>query len=316
MTTASSTVAERAEPSPLRWVLAGVLAALLVLLVAASLAGAWTRAVLLDTDRYVATVAPLVDDPAVQDGLTEQLTGQVVSTVEAEIEELPAFVQGPLLALTNRLEGLVEDAVGSIVRSEEFAQAWEAANRSAHEQVVGALTGTSTTVSITEGQVSIRAQAFADVAQESLEAAGFGQVAALIPAVQGSVVVLRSDALPVVQATLRVLDVVGAWLWLPTLLLAAAVVLLAPRRLLGGVLAAGSVALGAVLLLAAVAAVGRLYAQSPTPLPDEAKEAIYTQVTSLLTGSTLAVLGAATLVLVVLGVVTLVRRTGPPAPSL
>lgn len=296
-----------------RWLAAVLLAVLLAGLSAASVAGAWARTVLFDTDRYVATVAPLVDEPAIQQALSEQLADQVVGAVQAEIDQLPLLLQQPLRALSDQLEPLVEDVASTLVASEEFAEAWEGANRSAHAQLVASLTGDSTAVQVREDQVSIRAQAFADVAQAALAEAGFDRVAALIPPVQGSFVVLQSDALPAVQAALDLLDRAGSWLWLVAAAVALAVVLVAPRRLAGAAAATGAVAAGAGLLALGLMVLRQGYLQSTSALSTQAKAAVFDQVSALLWTSTVTVLAASAALALALGIAAVVisRYAGP-----
>ena len=43
--------------------------------------------------------------------------------------------------IANGVQGWVHDQVGRFVASEQFAQAWAEANRTAHAQLVAALTG-------------------------------------------------------------------------------------------------------------------------------------------------------------------------------
>jgi hypothetical protein len=298
-----------------RWLLAWVLAALLVVVTAVAVAGAWAHSVLFDTDRYVATVAPLSDDPAIQDALTEQLTAQAVTTIEAEIEQLPAFVQGPLLTLAGRLEDVIAGALGDIVRSDQFGDAWVAANRAAHPQLVAALTGESPAVELAGNLVSVQAQALADVAEAGLEAAGLAALAELVPAVEGSFVVLATDTLPLVQAVLRMLEAVGAWLWLIAVVLAGGVVAAAPRRLRGAVLAAGSVATGAAVLALGLGVVRTLYLESTGVLPVDAKAALFDRLVSQLWPAALIVLAVGVTAAVVLGLVEIgrARRAGAAA---
>src|SRR5262245_776523 len=42
-----------------------------------SVAAVWTRNQVTNTDRYVATVTPLANDPAIQNAITDQITAQV-----------------------------------------------------------------------------------------------------------------------------------------------------------------------------------------------------------------------------------------------
>jgi hypothetical protein len=282
-----------------RWLLAGVLAVCLAWSTAMSLAGSWVRALVYDTDVWVSTVGPLVEQPAVQAALTQQITGQLTDQVQQQLDQLPAFAQNLLAGPVDRLEQVVESTVTDVVSSDQFAAAWVGANEAAHEQVVGSLTGRSGALDIADGVVSIDNQVFVEAGRQGLDQAGFGVVAQSLPDVSGSFVLLQSDSLAVLQAGLRVLDAVGGWFWLVAAALAVGVVLAAPSRRRGVVVAAAAVAAGAVVLALGLALLRAAYLGSTAVLPDEAKDAIFSRFTAPLWSSTLLVLAVASAVAVV-----------------
>jgi hypothetical protein len=136
-----------------------ILVVLTVLVFAAGVAGAWARRTVLDTDRYVATVAPLAADPAVEEYLARTLTDQVFQAldVQGRLESVLAdradrlvFLAGPI---TSSVEGFVQDQVQKVLASDQFARVWEELNRFAHEQALKVLEGDTTVVSVVEGRV-------------------------------------------------------------------------------------------------------------------------------------------------------------------
>jgi len=277
-----------------RWIITVLLAVLLVVLTPMAVAGSWARSVVFDTDRYVATVGPMVQDPAIQAALTEQISVQVIDELDVEslledaIDTLQLDGSGlPLEALvgpaTSGLESLIRTAVGRVVASDAFAAAWEGANRIAHDQIVGALTGQSEFVEVSDTQVSIQAEAFVDVIRQGLEDAGLDSVAGLIPDTDATFVLFESDALPQVQQAMNLLDAVGTWLWVVLIVLAVATVFAAPRRGTGVMVSAGSVVIG-TLLLAGLLALARssLVGQADTETAVEAQAALFDQLVSLL----------------------------------
>jgi hypothetical protein len=277
-----------------------VLAVLLAAATVLALAGAWARELLYDTDAYVAAVGPLVEDPAVQEAIADQITAQVTQTVDDRLDELPDVVQQALTGPADRLTEFVSDTVTQVVASEEFADAWVAANRTAHEQMAGSLTGQNEVVSVERGQVAIEAEVFVQAGKDGLDAAGLGVVADLLPSVDGRFVVLQSDALGLVQAAARLLDAVGAWMWLVAVGLAVAVVLLAPRPHEGVMVAGAAVLVGVALLAGLVLAARRAYLASTGLLPEQAKQVIYDRLTTPLRADLLLVgAGAAAAVLLV-----------------
>ncbi|HEU4355142.1 MAG TPA: hypothetical protein VFT27_06090 [Actinomycetota bacterium] len=157
---------ERLEDRParqgrLRRIFAVVLIVLTVIVFAAGVAGAWARRTVLDTDRYVATVGPLAEDPAIQEYLARTITNQVFQALDvqgrleavlAERADRLVFLAGPI---TDSVEGFVQDQVNKVVASEQFARLWTEVNRLAQEQAVRLLEGDTGVVSIEEGKATL-----------------------------------------------------------------------------------------------------------------------------------------------------------------
>ena len=140
-------------------ILSSVLVVLSVLMFAAAVPGVWAKRGLLDTDRYVGAVAPLADDPAVQEYVARTVTIQVfqaldvearLSTVLAERDDRLAFLAGPI---TEAVQGFVQEKVQGLVSSPEFATLWAEVNRFAHAQVVAVLEGEGETLQVQGDQV-------------------------------------------------------------------------------------------------------------------------------------------------------------------
>jgi hypothetical protein len=155
---------EKLEARPARrrrvaTVFSAIFLVLTILLFAVAVPGTWARRTLLDTDRYVATVAPLVQDPAVQEYLARTVTEQIFTVLQVQSklaaslqERSPrlAFLAGPI---ANGVQGFVEDRMQQVFASEAFATAWEEANRFAHAQLIAALEGGGETVQVQQGAV-------------------------------------------------------------------------------------------------------------------------------------------------------------------
>lgn len=146
-----------------RWrsVVTIVLVVLAVLSLAVATPAAWGRRTLTDTDRYVATVAPLASDPAIQEALAREITLAVFDALAVEdriaalIDDLAprlVFISGPI---TQGLEGFVQDQVQKIVESDLFQEYWVKANRFVHEQAMAALRGEGDTISTADGAVTL-----------------------------------------------------------------------------------------------------------------------------------------------------------------
>jgi hypothetical protein len=139
-----------------------VLAALLVVVAAfalvTSVVGLWGARTVLDDDRWVATVAPLPQDPQVAAAVAEYGTTQVFQVLDVEQrlrEVLPpqaGFVVGPLTA---QLRDQVRKTVVTVLGSDRFQTVWVELNQQAHERAMAILNGTSTVITAGQDRVNI-----------------------------------------------------------------------------------------------------------------------------------------------------------------
>lgn len=247
----SESVAGPPQPPPRkrrarRWgraTLAILLIAVSCLLAPLSVVSVWARSEVTDTDRYVDTVAPLAHDPAIQQAITTNLTNLVFQYVDvrgitttaltalAQRDVVPPAVAAQLPALaapiTSGVRSFTEDRVAQVVTSDQFAQAWEQANRAAHQQLVQALTGEGGAVSVKDNAVQVDLAAFLAVVKQRLIASGF-TLAERIPPVNATFTVFESADVGKVQRAFNLLDTLGFWLPLILLTLAGLGIYLAP----------------------------------------------------------------------------------------
>ena len=143
----------------LRRIFTPILVALSIVVFTVTVPAAWGARTVLNTDRYVATVAPLADDPAVQASIASRVTDQVFLALDVEgtlsdalagLGERATVLAAPL---TTAIRGFVQDQVLKVVQSDAFRTFWVEANRFVHEQVLAILEGESDTVSVVEGKV-------------------------------------------------------------------------------------------------------------------------------------------------------------------
>ncbi|WP_425245975.1 hypothetical protein [Streptomyces sp. NEAU-NA10] len=228
----------RALGSVLLIILASVLALLAVVAV-------WANSIIRDTDRYVATVAPLASDPDVQEAVTNRVTDVVLQQIDVDalvaelskaasqegvpprVASLIGDLSGPI---TSGLKELVSTTVMRVVSSSAFEKAWTNANRRAHNAVDKALTGTSdSVVTLKNDQVAIDVGPIVAQVKDRLVDAGFG-AAAKIPEVHTDFVVIEGKDVGEIKSYLRVLQIIGNWLPIVAVLIAAAGVFLASHR--------------------------------------------------------------------------------------
>src|SRR5262245_5983143 len=130
----------------LRWTAAVALLVIAAVLGAASVVAGFVRGQLLNTDRYVETVAPLVRDPAVQDAIAARLTDVIVTQLNLtrltqqladalEQRGAPTQLDGLVGPAVNGLTSFIHDQVRTVVASDQFADVWNTANRVAHSEI-------------------------------------------------------------------------------------------------------------------------------------------------------------------------------------
>ncbi|MFE4549337.1 hypothetical protein [Streptomyces sp. NPDC056785] len=248
-----------------------LLASLLALL---AVVAVWADSIVRDTDRYVATVGPLARDSAVQKAVTDRVTEVVLDQIDVEklVKDLEraatekgaptgaAKLLGGLTGpITSGLKSLVGDTVERVVASKAFDTVWVDANRRAHAALDKALTGESGgAVSVENGRVAIDVAPLVKEVKDRLVAAGL-QPAALIPAVHTDFVVFASKDIARVRTYLRVLEIVGGWLPVVAVLIAALGVYLAVNRRRALIGAAVGVFLAMVVLGVALTVLRAIY---------------------------------------------------------
>jgi hypothetical protein len=271
---------------------AAVLLVVTLLLAPLAVVAAWVQETVTDTDRYVETVAPLASDPAVQKVVIDRLTNEVVRNVDVKavtdaltkvladngapprVVEGAAALDGPLRSVVRTV---VERNVTRVITSEVFHQVWEGSNRRAHAAVVhmltgeqkGALRATGDTIQLDLGTV-------VDEVRERLVDAGFDKASA-IPDTDRTVTLFHTDELGKAQDAMRLLDILGTWLPVITVALAALAVWTAPGHRVMLLITALGIGLMMGVLLVALAVVRRVYldAVPPEALPPDAAAAIF-----------------------------------------
>ncbi|MFD8738186.1 hypothetical protein ACFV06_25190 [Streptomyces sp. NPDC059618] len=250
--------APRREHHRVRSSFAVVLVLLAALLTPLSAVAAWSSDLIGNTDRYVSTMQPLASDPDVQNAVANRVTDAVMQHVDVQTllesvapADRPRLTKalGPLSGpITSGLTDFVHTVALKFVSSKAFATLWTELNRKAHAAVDKALTGKGGgAVKLTNDAVVIDLAPVIDQVKTSLVDRGLG-VAAKIPQVHTDFTVMTSDSIGKAKKLYRLLELVGFWLPVLTLLLAAGGVLLAVRRRRALVTAALLVAAGAAVL--------------------------------------------------------------------
>ncbi len=185
-----------------------------------SVVAVWTANQVSSTDRYVANVAPLMGEPAIQRALTDKITIEISSRLNVKAlasdagtalsqrgltraGELLITFSGPLASAVN---GFVHDQVAKIVASPQVAQLWVQVNRTVHAQLVKALSGQGAgAVSVSNGQVVMDLAPFIDIVKSRLSARGLTLVNQ-IPEVHPTLALFSAKYLVKAQTGYRLLN--------------------------------------------------------------------------------------------------------------
>ncbi|WIM98402.1 hypothetical protein ACTOB_002002 [Actinoplanes oblitus] len=149
---------QRTGRHPIRGTIAATLVAIAAFCLVTSVVGLWAARTTLNTDRYVATVAPLPQDPAVSTAVAEYATTQLFEVVDVDARlraVLPpqaGFVVGPL---TGQLREQVDKIVTNVLRSDRFQPIWMELNRRVHQRVMAVLNGTSDVLTASSDRIQI-----------------------------------------------------------------------------------------------------------------------------------------------------------------
>jgi len=275
-----------------RPVVVTVIIALIAVLTPLGVVARWAHNEVADTDRYVASVAPLASDPAIQAAVTDRITNEIVSRLEVKAvtdqavqaladRGLPPTAAASLSALSGPLssaiEGFIHDQVANLVASDAFQTAWEEANRQAHTQMVALLTGKDTDlVDISNNAVSINLATVIEAVKQQLIDRGF-TLAERIPTVDAQFTIFQSADITKAQNIFRLLSAVNTLLPILILVLLAAAMALARNRRRTLIAAMLAVAASMLLLGVALNAFRMVYldAISTDQMPIDAAAAVY-----------------------------------------
>jgi hypothetical protein len=256
-----------------------VLLVLGAILVPLSAVAIWTKREVVDTDRYVATMAPLAHNEAVQEGVANALTLAFTSNVDVvrqTRQALPPRAQFLAPPIAKGVGDFVHGRALAIAQSNAFAQLWSGVNRRAHARAVKLLTGEGgDTVKVQNDALVLDLGAVADRVNQQLDARGvnvFDNSSA--QAGDKTIVLFQSSALATARGAVRALEKLAVVL--PILMLAALIggALLFPDRRRGTLWAGAALAAGAVLLLVALVIVRSIYIGA-VPIKHDVAAAVY-----------------------------------------
>jgi hypothetical protein len=134
-----------------------------------SVLSVWTANQVSNTDRYVANVSPLISQPSVKAALTDKISRAVDAQINVQgltksaaaqltsrgLTRLGALVSTFSGSIASGVEGMIHTIVGKIINRPFVARLWVNGNRFAHTQLVKALSGKASSLSVSNGKVVI-----------------------------------------------------------------------------------------------------------------------------------------------------------------
>ena len=187
-----------------------------------SVVAVWTANQVSDTSRYVANVAPLIKDPAIQDALTNKLTSEIVTKIDvkrltdqaaAELSQkgltrVGSLLQGVSGSLASGVQGFVHSGIHKSITGPRMANAWVQVNRVASQQLVAVLSGRggkNGALGVSNGQVTLDLAPLEAVAKQDLVARGL-TIAGKIPIVHATFALFPSKNLAKAQKAYRLIN--------------------------------------------------------------------------------------------------------------
>ena len=311
--TVTDTVPLATRRSRGRWrsVVAVLLIATATILSPVAVVAGWTRLQLTSEQAFLDTFGPLASDPRVQQYVSDRVVAEINNAVDVnaiaddlftgiESLDLPPRAKSAIQLLqepaVQGVNSLIQSTVDRFVQSDAFEAVWRQALTSAHSslQVIAGdtLQDPNRALTIDEsGQISIQLAPIIAAVKQRLVARGL-TLAERIPAVDKSIVIAQTDAVPKIKAAYAAATFVGTWLPILVLGLFAAGVLTARGR--RRTLIAATLCLAGVMALGlAGVAVGHLVfvnTLAPGTLSPGAADAIYGQALIFAQGTLVALL--------------------------
>ena len=183
------------------------LVALASLLAYIAILAIWANRQVLNTENWTRASSEMLESPVVRARVAGFLVDELYKEVDvaAEIREaLPPRAQPLAGPAAGALRNLAERSANEILARPRAQQAWENANRSAHELLVQVLEGGGPILATTGGVVVLDLK---ELLTELEQRTGVGgRVAARLPADAAQIEVLRSDQLGLAQDAFKALD--------------------------------------------------------------------------------------------------------------
>lgn len=188
----------------------------------------------LDTDNFVATVAPLIKEDAVATAVSDRVSQAFLDGMhvgERLTDQLPDQLDFIATPLINATENFVRRLTQDIITSDNFFARWENVLRTAHSAAVGILRGDRAVEISSQGVVSLDVGELQTNVRDRLTQSGFGFLARLpIPQSSRTIALFQSSQLGALKGGIHLLDILYWLLPLLAFIFFAATILVAKDR--------------------------------------------------------------------------------------
>lgn len=99
----------------------------------------WTGRTLTETDRYTEVVAPLIEEPVIQQAIAQKATDSLFEQVDVEAvlqTNLPSRIQFLAPTLSDQIQNFTNQQALKLVSSDEFKTVWVNFNTQMHQRVI------------------------------------------------------------------------------------------------------------------------------------------------------------------------------------
>ncbi|MGW6057604.1 hypothetical protein [Streptomyces sp. NPDC055189] len=141
-----------------RRVVAAVLIALVAVLATTSIVGVWGARTTLNTDRWIATVGPLPEDPDVNAAVSTYLAREIFDQLDVEqrlSDALPPRASFLAAPVTGAVHDYLRDSISKLIDNERFQELWRATNRRAHARIIEVLEKRNENVKVSGDTVTL-----------------------------------------------------------------------------------------------------------------------------------------------------------------
>ncbi|MFC8126268.1 hypothetical protein [Streptomyces sp. NPDC057302] len=162
----------RARLLSVRRIVAAVLIALVAVLATTSIVGVWGARTTLNTDRWIATVGPLPEDPDVNAAVSTYLAREIFDQLDVEqrlSDTLPPRASFLAAPVTTAVHDYLRNSISKLIADDRFRALWRETNRRAHARIVEVLEERNENVRVSGDTVTLNLLPMVNNVLRSLE---------------------------------------------------------------------------------------------------------------------------------------------------